>query len=234
MVGRMRRCAGGFTLVELLVAVAIIGVLVSLLFPCLRNANDLARQAVCMTQLHAIGKCTDMYVQGHQWQIPDFVFSFGPGKSGTIVILVVPKRAATSGWNAYPEEVFVCPSDDEPGTVPVRQKDDSIASMPMSYGLNIDFCVQDLLYTDIKGSPSELAFFYDGSMSGKGGGGKNIQGHYHGSLEFAEEAVTYRHPNDSASVLFFDWHVEARSGITEQMIYVTGEPAGQGHKGGKK
>jgi len=56
-----RQPASGFTLIELLVVVAIIALLVSILMPSLGRAKDLARQAVCASQLHEIGLAAHMY-----------------------------------------------------------------------------------------------------------------------------------------------------------------------------
>ena len=43
-----------FTLIELLVVIAIIALLMAILMPSLRQAKELARRAVCMTNLHNI------------------------------------------------------------------------------------------------------------------------------------------------------------------------------------
>jgi len=45
----------GFTLVELLVVVAIISLLVTIVLPSLQNAQVISRRTVCLTNLHQIG-----------------------------------------------------------------------------------------------------------------------------------------------------------------------------------
>lgn len=55
-----------FTLVELLVVVAIIGLLISLLLPTLSAARESARAAKCLAQLHALGQGLTIYTQEHR------------------------------------------------------------------------------------------------------------------------------------------------------------------------
>jgi prepilin-type N-terminal cleavage/methylation domain-containing protein len=53
----------GFTLVELLVVVAIIALLISILAPSLKAAKDLAKQLICMTNQRAIGTALGLYAE---------------------------------------------------------------------------------------------------------------------------------------------------------------------------
>jgi prepilin-type N-terminal cleavage/methylation domain-containing protein/prepilin-type processing-associated H-X9-DG protein len=50
-----------FTIIELLVVVAVIAVLISLLLPALGKARDAGRAAVCLSNLHQIGVAFNLY-----------------------------------------------------------------------------------------------------------------------------------------------------------------------------
>jgi len=59
--GRTRRCAA-FTLVELLIVVAIIALLLSLLTPSLGKARNLTRVAICGSNLSVTGRAITLYM----------------------------------------------------------------------------------------------------------------------------------------------------------------------------
>ncbi len=59
----MRRTA--FSLIELLVTIAIISILASLLFPVLGQARDFARSTVCISNNQQIGTASSLYLQDY-------------------------------------------------------------------------------------------------------------------------------------------------------------------------
>jgi prepilin-type processing-associated H-X9-DG protein/prepilin-type N-terminal cleavage/methylation domain-containing protein len=63
----------GFTLVELLVVVAIIGMLVGLLLPAVQSSREASRRANCLSNLRQIGIATHMFANAHGGRFPQTI-----------------------------------------------------------------------------------------------------------------------------------------------------------------
>ena len=75
------RQRSGFTLVELLIVIAIISMLLGMVMPSLGRARELARRAVCRKNLHSIGQA--MYAYATAWMAyPDMY----PDKGGAYMV----------------------------------------------------------------------------------------------------------------------------------------------------
>lgn len=109
-----------FTLVELLVVVAIIGILAGLLLPAVLNARERARQGACMNNQHELALGVLQYESAKQ-RLPGYVNSFA-GRGLTWPVVLLPEIGRSDLWEEarrgnlaalagvrVPQ--FVCPSD---------------------------------------------------------------------------------------------------------------------------
>lgn len=81
----MKQTRHAFTLVELLIVIAIIVVLAGLLFPALNKARARARQSACLSNLHQLGLAVNLYASDNRHCLP--------------VAALLPS-ADTNGWPA--------------------------------------------------------------------------------------------------------------------------------------
>ncbi|MFH1707170.1 MAG: prepilin-type N-terminal cleavage/methylation domain-containing protein [Planctomycetota bacterium] len=65
-----RPMRSGFTLVELLVVVAIIMVIIAFLFPVITQAREYAKRTVCISNLRQIGLCIGAYAGDNSLRLP--------------------------------------------------------------------------------------------------------------------------------------------------------------------
>lgn len=109
----------GFTLVELLVVVAIIALLISILLPSLTNAREAARAIACGSNIRQIYTPFAMYMGDHQG-----IYPYGVAIDASVV-----EHPKTMPWNgkAIPpqlqfldlgylksKDVWLCPTDEKP------------------------------------------------------------------------------------------------------------------------
>ena len=98
-----RACSSrrAFTLVEILVVLAIIGILAAVLLPVFASARDAARRASCASNLKQIGQSFAMYVRDHNGFYPNVLRHAGPNCSAWAESIYPYVKSA---------EVFECPN----------------------------------------------------------------------------------------------------------------------------
>lgn len=127
--GGLTGAARGFTLVELLVVIAVIVVLAAILLPVYETATNRAEGTVCLTNLKNLVTAAHLYADDHDgFCVPARA---GGGPPGTLGIcwdtLLQPYLRSSL--------VLLCPSDPTPAAATFS------VSLPHSYGINHDIAL---------------------------------------------------------------------------------------------
>ncbi len=119
---RVRRAA--FTLVELLIVIAIIAVLAAIILAVLPQAREMARRAACVSNSRQLVAAARMYADDHDRRfVPALTRGAPPPSRGyTWCVLLQPYIEN--------EDILVCPNDPEP-TATAQS-----TCLPHSYGVN--------------------------------------------------------------------------------------------------
>lgn len=104
----------GYTLVELLVVISIIGTLAALLLPAIQATRESARRTQCISNLRQIGLAIDQYVdrQGARGKFPDAAnfTKTVPTETPSLMEVIGPYCEITDATKEK-SELFHCPSD---------------------------------------------------------------------------------------------------------------------------
>ena len=115
-----RNSRSAFTLVELLIVVAIIAVFVSVLLPALRSSRRQAKQAVCLSNLRQVGYAVHLYAHDFGDQFPaslhwGYDFSrgtpWGYALYGYIAGVPWSRNVSRTQWVRVLNSVYHCPLD---------------------------------------------------------------------------------------------------------------------------
>lgn len=110
----------GFTFIELLVVIGIIGVLAAILFPVFARARESARRATCASNLEQVCVALHMYAQNYDGNFPKKNNEFGPlvncaGGYGSPDVFFCPSDAAEHYWEIKQKTIRTPGSDPDTG-----------------------------------------------------------------------------------------------------------------------
>ena len=191
----MRR-ARGLTLVEMLVVVAVCGILALLLLPVCLNARGNARTVVCAQKLKALGQTYALNLTQTGGALPDAYYSFMGSKGTYRVAMLTPETDEPDRLlPGNVSDALICPADDRPVGVLAR----NAAIVPSSYAYNVGL---PLMYRNLSrvAEPVNTVTFYDGDATA-------VVGTWEYNADWADKTVRPRHARHG-NFLYLDGHVE--------------------------
>ena len=198
-----------FTLIELLIVIAIIALLAAILFPVFNRARENARRASCQSNLKQIGLGIMQYTQDYDERYP-MMYSNTPG--GT---LAVPSWRQTIQPYINSAQVFRCPSNTQNTTVDDAARD-SYPAINRSYSGNIRVFSYRQTWSDP--APITLSFIAKPAQKIMVGERKDVTvvnaafiwPDYNNSSKEAEvKSISFVGHLSTANYLFCDGHVKA-------------------------
>jgi prepilin-type N-terminal cleavage/methylation domain-containing protein/prepilin-type processing-associated H-X9-DG protein len=206
---RLRRHPAGFTIVELLVVIVVIGLMASLLLPAIMAARAASQRTVCLNNLREIGLSTQIYVTTHDCYPPVWT-----GYTQWWVDRIQPDLKTYAVFRCPTDQDKVAPRPDIPGLI-------------LSYGMNSSkFADWAHCFWPEGGDPenavksynvlhpNRIILFADSTVTFSYG---NAKGFYlsQSYTEIPPYYLSFRHIGGVFNAVYCDGHADSRTTTTQ-------------------
>ena len=139
----MKKRQNGFTIIELMVVIAMIIVLLSIVFPATKSVLDRARQSGCLANMRGIAQATHMFASENKDHAPGPNWRKGGAKGWLYSNLQMDRQVHLQTSQLYPYlnnyEVYRCPADFWPDEDPSNP--DNVPNRPNNSRMITSYCM---------------------------------------------------------------------------------------------
>ena len=201
----------GLTLIEMVVVLALCGILAALLVPMVLVSREKARTVVCAGNLRNVGVAFSTIMPVQEGYFTNGFYDVSVLSSGEWWIgprdewdendPIVSEQAATS---------FLCPSARGSVNVVNVRRSGEVVHIPTSYAYNVEMPIIGRNLSRID-NPARRVLFYDGDAS-------VVCGTWDHTFSWADKTILPRH-RGKANFLFLDGHVETHGGFRAEPMH---------------